>query len=226
MSSSTRLGLGHPDGADLRAAEHRVRGRSSVEWLQIVGMKQVVTNVFCLAVGHVLQLVAPVHVTQCPHARAEVCPYSSTITSPIGPILMPAALAASIWSPLGLPSGRDQQRVALHRRVARLRWSPAARCPRPSCRSACDRGAQAAARTAQRQARCSACEMSWSSAREQLVTAVDDGDTRAERPEDVTQLGGDESATEHHEMLGLMGDSHDRVAGVVRAPRRCHECSG
>jgi hypothetical protein len=51
---------------------------------------------------------------------------------------------------------------------------------------------------------------------QQPVTAVDDGDLRAQCFEHVAEFGGDEPAAEDDEVLRLMGDAQDAVAGVER----------
>lgn len=68
LSARPRLLLGEPDGADLRAGEHRMGCRPFVVGVQVVGVQQVVLHHLGLTVGHVLQLMAAVDVAQGPHA--------------------------------------------------------------------------------------------------------------------------------------------------------------
>ena len=43
-------------------------------------------------------------------------------------------------------------------------------------------------------------------------------DAAAQRREDMGEFGGDETAADDHQMLGQLGNAHDRVAGVERHP--------
>ena len=136
------------------------------------------------------------------------------MTSPDSPISTPAA-SASIWSPLGLrPAATSSTSPSITVLAGRRRHVQPAR-PRAVMYDPFDMRPEHQVEPVGGELGVALRDVVILGT-EQSVAAVDDRDLRAERPEDVAELGGDEPPTEHDEVLGQMGDVHDRVAGVKR----------